>query len=1238
MHLPSRIPNRSTRFRSLSFCLAMLCSFPASLQAAGQQTSAVVATTDTQNLLGTVQLLNGSLSTPARRSGMHAALATSERLLLQQRAALLRQLVAEHPEQVRAAMLPPGVVAALTVSDPQAAPLLEREVSATGELTRQISDDFDHGTHRELLQLHVTDETGADLHVFATAPSAGMHLQHHRVQVTGIALGDSLAAETMAPAVPAPTSSLIRTGTKEHAQLAAAAGSPLSCAPTGEQKTAVLMLQFPGNSPSFSSTYAASSYWQAAMTGPRLSVNDFWTTLSSGRTSAAADIYNPIQMPQSYSCQDYLSLRTAALQAAQASVDLSKYTRIVLAFPVGDCSYGGLADVGCNAADTLVNHPYSIVWLPVLTRYGPDVAMWGGLAHELGHNLGLNHANSLDFGSQPLGPLDFQSTNPGTVTGSGATSAAGSITAVDTEYGDPFSTMAVPWTGGAYSADHRAHLLGWIPSSGTDAGARTVLDAGRYTLQPAEDGSGLRTLRILRDAVSSSWLWVEYHQPDNGYTSANLALVPHQNAAAGATVHYENGYGDPDKTWQLNMARSPASSGTSFADAALLPGAAWSDPYSPLTISVESATTAGLTVNVGYDTPCATFAAPPDAVPATGGSGTVAVQAPAGCAWTASTNATWLTLTGATGATGNGSFTWTAAANSGSAQRVTYLTVGRQSSRLLQVGTGASVVSLLPQNGSAAPGASTVFTLNVSGGLGAAEVGEVELDISGAGTDPCTVLINSAAGAPVFYLYDRTNDAYTAGVIAGSSGVLSFPGCTFSAARSGLAVTGSALQYTLDLAFPADQPGVRSFFAAVGTADALPVGLFDAGRTLPENPLPPPPPAAAVTSSLALTANPSAALSGTPVTLAATVTGLGSRLIPGGSVRFQQGSTVLGVSTLDGNAHATLILSQADVGVHTVVAIYSGDAVFPASLSAPQSFTIARRTPLMSVSTSLTKALAGLPIVVTVSVSIPSDNPLASPTGTVLLKDGTDIVGSVTLSASASGIAAGNLALPSLAAGIHTFTATYAGDAANTAAAAVSAPVQVMDFAVSAPGTPLVIPSGAMVHNTTTIHLTPGQDGFLANVTFTCSGAPAHSTCSVRPGPVMPGSTAVPVTVLVQTTAASTASPMALRHGSLDQNVNTRNAVTCALPFTALLAWTLRRRRGLESVARLLSLLAIATIATALNGCGSGGRLIDAAAPPPSGNGAPGTPTGTYVLTVTGTASAAGSTLTHTASLQVNVR
>ncbi len=69
---------------------------------------------------------------------------------------------------------------------------------------------------------------------------------------------------------------------------------------------------------------------------------------------------------------------------------------------------------------------------------------------------------------------------------------------------------------------------------------------------------------------------------------------------------------------------------------------------------------------------------------ATGGSGTVNVTAATGCAWTASSNDNWLTITSGASASGNGSAAFTAAANQLLASRTGTLTVAGQTFTVTQ--------------------------------------------------------------------------------------------------------------------------------------------------------------------------------------------------------------------------------------------------------------------------------------------------------------------------------------------------------------------------------------------------------------------------------------------------------------------------------------------------------------------------------------------------------------------------
>ena len=67
-----------------------------------------------------------------------------------------------------------------------------------------------------------------------------------------------------------------------------------------------------------------------------------------------------------------------------------------------------------------------------------------------------------------------------------------------------------------------------------------------------------------------------------------------------------------------------------------------------------------------------------------GGTGTVAVSAPSGCAWTAQSNNDWITITAGARGTGPGQVTYTVASHSSSSQRRGTLTIAGQTLTVLQ--------------------------------------------------------------------------------------------------------------------------------------------------------------------------------------------------------------------------------------------------------------------------------------------------------------------------------------------------------------------------------------------------------------------------------------------------------------------------------------------------------------------------------------------------------------------------
>ena len=160
--------------------------------------------------------------------------------------------------------------------------------------------------------------------------------------------------------------------------------------------------------------------------------------------------------------------------------------------------------------------------------------------HELGHNLGLWHAN-------------FFETNDGSIIGNGTRQ----------EYGDPFDTM------GGSNGDTNKHFntwfknrLDWIPNSGV----ASVTSSGVYRVQehdnPAADG--IRAIKIVQSGQKN--YWAEFRQRLTG----NRWLMN------GASIRW--GYNVSDGSDLLDTTPESIAGGGDVQDAALVIGRTFADP------------------------------------------------------------------------------------------------------------------------------------------------------------------------------------------------------------------------------------------------------------------------------------------------------------------------------------------------------------------------------------------------------------------------------------------------------------------------------------------------------------------------------------------------------------------------------------------------------------------------------------------------------------------------------------
>src|SRR5437660_12042488 len=164
--------------------------------------------------------------------------------------------------------------------------------------------------------------------------------------------------------------------------------------------------------------------------------------------------------------------------------------------------------------------------------------------------------------------------------------------------------------------------------------------------------------------------------------------------------------------------------------------------------------------------------------------------------------------------------------------------------------------------------------------------------------------------------------------------------------------------------------------------------------------------------------NPSAL--GQAVTFTAMVKPAAGSGTPTGTVTFNDGATVLGPGTLSGGT-ATLTTSGLAGGVHSITAIYSGDANFAGSTSPALTQTVNKAGDSTSVASSNNPSIFGSAVTFTATVT---SSATSIPTGTVTFQDGAATLGTGMLSGGNA-----TLATSALVGGVHSITAIYGGDA-----------------------------------------------------------------------------------------------------------------------------------------------------------------------------------------------------------------
>ena len=182
----------------------------------------------------------------------------------------------------------------------------------------------------------------------------------------------------------------------------------------------------------------------------------------------------------------------------------------------------------------------------------------------------------------------------------------------------------------------------------------------------------------------------------------------------------------------------------------------------------------------------------------------------------------------------------------------------------------------------------------------------------------------------------------------------------------------------------------------------------------------------------------------------------------------------------------------------------------------------------------------------------------------------------------------------------ETLTASNGGVTASLPTSSVQ--IAVSDFSLASPQGTATVKAGQSA--TYTISVGQQFGAFTNAVSLTCSGLPSLTSCSFLPSSVTPGSGSTTSTLTITTTAPSLMFP------ARPSNRPTLPVValwlTVFLTFITAALWA--KRENLKFAFRFASCVLLTCIALAIVSCGSGSK----------GPSNPGTPAGTYTLSVTG--------------------